>query len=326
MPTSRRGAGVGFALITGLIALFAFAPSAWAVEPGGPSGDGIQPYVVEDANGDPVTNPDCEDALGPGYFQLKDDNPGAGNKTLADSYMSVALVYGTFPIGDSHEGESYVNFTATKGVDAVIVKGGQPGDAFVYTPESKDDTLLHPPINPNNGKYFGISHVDVCYDIELEVSKTATTSFTRDHDWKVSKTNDTTGTVNVAPGEPYKVNYEVTAETNGYADSGFAVSGNITVKNPHPTASREQRAGNRRALRRNGCEDRGRRGDVPEDDARPGRNDDLQLYRLADERDERHQQGHGHYDHGRDRLGVGNGRIHVRRTDDRRGRLRAGIR
>jgi len=237
MPTSRRGAGVGFALITGLIALFAFAPSAWAVEPGGPSGDGIQPYVVEDANGDPVTNPDCEDALGPGYFQLKDDNPGAGNKTLADSYMSVALVYGTFPTADPHGGESYVNFTATKGVDAVIVKGGQPGNAFVYTPESKDDTLLHPPINPNNGKYFGISHVDVCYDIELEVSKTATTSFKRDYDWKVSKTNDTTGTVNVAPGEPYKVNYEVTAGTNGYVDSDFAVSGNITVKNPHPTAT-----------------------------------------------------------------------------------------
>lgn len=201
-----------------LFLVFALAallvPATVSAAPGAASGDGVVP--VEEPS-----NPTCP----AGLIELKADNE-PDDQTLSDGTLTVVL--------DFHNGGSgeLVDWSSNIGVDRVIVKGGPNGNAFVYTPEDKADTNLHAPINPSNGKYYDISHVSFCYDIELEVTKTAKTTFSREYDWTIKKSNDTTGTVKLAPGQTFEVNYEVTAEVEKYADSGWAVEGQITVKNP----------------------------------------------------------------------------------------------
>jgi len=77
-----------------------------------------------------------------------------------------------------------------------------------------------------------------CYDLSVE--KTADTTFDRNYDWTVTKVEDdgTTDLV-LAEGEPYTLNYTVTADVEGYTDSNHAVSGSITISNSHPTLGAE---------------------------------------------------------------------------------------
>jgi hypothetical protein len=54
------------------------------------------------------------------------------------------------------------DWTSNIGVDAVFVKGGNDGN--LYSPEAKEDTGLHAPVNPQNRRFFGLSHISFCYD------------------------------------------------------------------------------------------------------------------------------------------------------------------
>lgn len=49
-------------------------------------------------------------------------------------------------------------------VGAVIVKGGPNANVYTYSPPVESDTGLHAPVNPNNGKYYGLSHI--CFESE----------------------------------------------------------------------------------------------------------------------------------------------------------------
>ncbi len=60
----------------------------------------------------------------------------------------------------------FFDWIATLGMDGVIVKGGDNADVYIYDPESFGDTGLHAPLNTNNNKFFGISHIEFCYDQE----------------------------------------------------------------------------------------------------------------------------------------------------------------
>ena len=82
----------------------------------------------------------------------------------------------------------YFDWNSNIGVDAVIVKGGPNSDAFVYDPgigEVTLDTDLHAPVI--NGSPFGLSHIEFCYDVEPQVSKTADTSLDRTFKWTIDK-------------------------------------------------------------------------------------------------------------------------------------------
>jgi hypothetical protein len=48
---------------------------------------------------------------------------------------------------------------------AVIVKGGPDANVYFYDGQTSDDGLTAP-INPNNGKPYGISNVTLCWDFE----------------------------------------------------------------------------------------------------------------------------------------------------------------
>jgi hypothetical protein len=130
---------------------------------------------------------------------------------------------------------TYVDWESTFGVDAVIVKGGSNANSYVYEPpaESLGDSGLASPINPNNGQPFGLSHVDFCYDYEVDVTKTADTSYTRTYDWTIDKTGDQTS-LTLSKGQQFLVDYDVTVDAT-HTDSDWAVAGDISVHNPDPT-------------------------------------------------------------------------------------------
>ena len=75
---------------------------------------------------------------------------------------------------------TYFDWTSTLGMDAVIVKGGNNSNVYTYDPESYGDDGLSAPTDLNNGKPFGISHIEFCYDFEPTVTKNAQASYDAD--------------------------------------------------------------------------------------------------------------------------------------------------
>jgi hypothetical protein len=100
-------------------------------------------------------NPSCFDL---GYdHELKFDPPTAGSKS--GEGVTVDLSIGADQFGQ------LVDWTSSKPIDAVIVKGGPNANAYVYVGESSGDTGLHAPFNGPD-KYYGLSHVNFCWDDE----------------------------------------------------------------------------------------------------------------------------------------------------------------
>jgi hypothetical protein len=100
-------------------------------------------------------NPSCLDL---GYEHgLKFDPPNAGSKS--GEGVTVELSLGSDQYG------TLVDWTSSKPIDTVIVKGGPNANTYVYASESSGDTGLHAPFNGPD-KYYGLSHVDFCWDDE----------------------------------------------------------------------------------------------------------------------------------------------------------------
>jgi hypothetical protein len=178
---------------------------------------------------DPVylpDNPSCSDV---GYdYGFKVDPPNSG------TYAFPLTTYGvTISTADG----VYFDWTSELGVDAVIVKGGPDANLYIYDPptESFGDTGLHSPINPNNQMPYGLSHIEFCYDFEVDVSKTANTTFTRTYNWTIDK-SVTPDTWHLFTGDSGTSRYTV-AVTRSFTDSDWAVTGTITIENNTPFAA-----------------------------------------------------------------------------------------
>jgi hypothetical protein len=211
------------ALLIGAFALFGgkFASATDPTDPGPPSGANITPKLI-------LGNPDCSDPniTGGPYRELKIDNvngPFDGTYTSDDGLLTVTI---------SDSTSQSFKWSSNIGVDAVIVKGGPAGDAYVYDPpkELTGDSALHPPVDPNNGQFYGISHVSFCYDLELKVEKTANTSFKRTYTWNIDKTADK-DKVTLPIGGTSPVNYSVKVWQTS-TDSDWKVDGTIKVTAP----------------------------------------------------------------------------------------------
>ena len=122
------------------------AAGALFVIPGAAGAATVQPALHEG-------NPNCAD-LGYGH-EIKFDPPSAGSKS-ADG-VTVDMTLGSDMFG------TLVDWTSSAPIDAVIVKGGPMGNAYVYPGESSGDTGLHTPFNGPD-KYYGLSHVNFCWD------------------------------------------------------------------------------------------------------------------------------------------------------------------
>lgn len=59
-------------------------------------------------------------------------------------------------------------------VTSVIVKGGPNANLYTYDPPATSDTGLHAPINPNNNKPYGLSHLCFSTDEEKKGDPTPT--------------------------------------------------------------------------------------------------------------------------------------------------------
>jgi len=133
---------------------------------------------------------------------------------------------------------TYFDWASTLGLDAVIVKGGPNANVYVYDPpaESFSGSGLSSPINSNNGNPYAISHIEFCYDYEVDVTKTAETSFTRTYDWNISKSVSPASWA-LFTGDSGTSTYTVAVTKTGFTDSGWAISGTITIENNTPFAA-----------------------------------------------------------------------------------------
>lgn len=159
------------ALITAVAFTIPFVFSAPAgaahVLPGGPSGDGVQPVGVHG-------NPDCSDLLGTDDFLFEHKTGVPTDETIPLSFDGLS---GSVTV-DVHPDSTFdFSFSGDFVAAAVIVKGGPDANFYDYRPDGNaDDTGLHAPINPNNNKFFGLSHISFCVaeaGAELEITKTA---------------------------------------------------------------------------------------------------------------------------------------------------------
>ena len=116
------------------------------------------PAVAGATTVDPVDYPGNPSCLDLGYdHELKFDPPSAGS--MSGGGVTVDMTLGTDQYGE------LVNWTSSKPIDAIIVKGGPNANAYVYVGESSAGTGLHAPFNGPD-KYYGLSHVNFCWDDE----------------------------------------------------------------------------------------------------------------------------------------------------------------
>jgi hypothetical protein len=161
--TVRRSLVVGLAAIAGAVALFTVLPaSATHVAPTQAPG-----------------NPACP----AGTTTLKIEPVADG--TFTDGTLTV-----TIDVRDTADGQVF-DWTSNIGVDQVIVKGGPNANIYTYDPEATSDTGLHAPINPNNDRFFGLSHISFCYDADAPTTTPSTTTTST----STTSTSTTTTTV-----------------------------------------------------------------------------------------------------------------------------------
>jgi hypothetical protein len=196
-------------LLPGLALVAALAFSAPA------SATSIEPDFVSG-------NPTCASL---GYdFSFKIDPPNAGTYSI-DGLHTVTV---------TTDGVNF-DWSSDLEIDAVISKGGPNANIYGYEPpaEATSDTELHSPVNPSNGTFYDLSHIDFCFDYEVKITNEIQTSFTRMYQWDLDKS--------VAPelwtlfsGDSGTSLYTIAAERTGFMDSDWAAAGTITIHNPSP--------------------------------------------------------------------------------------------
>jgi len=99
-------------------------------------------------------NPSCS-AVGSGYREVKIEPVRPGRHAFGDREFSGVL---------DVRGVRF-DWSASQGVDVVIVKGGPNARVYRAATEVTSGTDLHAPINPANGEPYGLSHIAFCYDL-----------------------------------------------------------------------------------------------------------------------------------------------------------------
>ena len=232
--TNLKRRRFGFVVAVAVLFLGLSSGAAMAVTPGLYLVEG-NPNCANLYETDVISGPDTELLdLGPLFGFKYDTNPtGDVSSTLTNNAPWV-VTNGPQDPGNSvsifnvlvsgGEGVQF-DWSATLGIDAVIVKA-QDANAYVYSPEAFGDSGLVAP----DGK--AISHVEFCYDYEVDVSKDATPSFTRTYEWTITKDFD--ATYDKFIGDPATSHgYEVSVDQT-VTDSDWNVTGFIYIDNNTP--------------------------------------------------------------------------------------------
>lgn len=152
-------------------------------------------------------NQNCSDII-PDAEELRIEPPADG--TFTDGTLTVTLDVRTLTSDDpdhlgNQTGSPVFDYTATGGatVIGVAVKGGPNTNFYDYRPGGANSgTALHAPVNPNNSKFFGLSHISFCYvpkvqpTVVTQVSAASITIGGSVHDTAtLSGGNNPTGTI-----------------------------------------------------------------------------------------------------------------------------------
>ena len=251
-PTRILVLALMLALMLGVLAMFGDKPASAqssSGEPtaGAPSGDefdNITPTLITQEVDNSVH---CDEVglAGPlNEYKVEPVTDGAHTDgPLTVNLTTKTLTGSEDPVPSPFPGPAF-DWTSNLGIDAVIVKGGPGTDTYVYEPpqEATADTNLHAPVNndpndPDNGKYYGLSHITFCYDGEtvfkpLTATKTADGSYDRNIKWELTKTVDDNYHSGLA-GDSFNSIWTVTATKNDEALSNFNVAGDIKITNPN---------------------------------------------------------------------------------------------
>ncbi len=168
---------------------------------------------------------------------FKNDNVTCKSAGYDFEYKLEPVRSGTFSVNNvvfkvTVNGQKF-NWTSSVPLDAVFVKGGTGVNMYTYSPEVKGDTSLNAPINPNTNQPYGLSHISFCYDYELDVSKTATTSYTEKHKWEIKK-EVTPKIWDIFVGDSVNLLYTINLNKTGSEKTNYLVKGNILIANNSP--------------------------------------------------------------------------------------------
>lgn len=141
-------------LAGGLVAAVALVLAGIALAahlPGGPSGAGVQPSVVamDEANA-------CDGGV-------KIEDPASGGYDL---FFGTFTIHLNITVTNTAQGPTFSFSSPDPGelVTSMYVKGGPTANFYDYGTGLASDTGLHSPINDNNGKYYGLSHLCIFAD------------------------------------------------------------------------------------------------------------------------------------------------------------------
>lgn len=169
-------------------------------------------------------NPTCGDLL-PGSIEIKIEPVAVTSKTQDGVTVWITRV-------DPTSQATEIDWHASVPMDGVLLKSGSEGHFFYnyaaapVGPQLADDGL------ETSGQ--AISHLSFCFTPRLRVTKTAAPEYTRtfDYDWTIAKTGSV-GSLTLATGQVQAIGYTVeVGALEDVADSGFGVSGLITIHNP----------------------------------------------------------------------------------------------
>lgn len=115
---------------------------------------GVTPYILDSAQGGNVT---CDQV---GMYEF------SSARTNYDEYTGLFDV--DFPAGLTVNTDgTYVTWSSTFGIGAVIVKGSNAANVYVYEPQAYGDSGLASPVNAS-GNPAGLSNITFCWNPEPE--------------------------------------------------------------------------------------------------------------------------------------------------------------
>ena len=96
-------------------------------------------------------NPRCSD-VSTGLHSIKIDPVPQGTTSWGHSSLN----------GQITVAGKLVDWSSVQPISVVIVKGGPNANIYRYDPAATSGEDLHAPVNPKNGQFYGLSHVDFC--------------------------------------------------------------------------------------------------------------------------------------------------------------------
>lgn len=158
----RSGRTNGGRLVTilatfGLLSALVVPTAVLANHPGGPTTTEMVAPTFE------AGNPSCASIGSEAEVSFKINAPETG--TFTDPTTGIVFTI-TSPSTLPGEGSGpSFDFSASGGVVLeMIVKGGPNANLYDYGTGVSSDTFLHAPVNHGNGRFYGLSHLEICYN------------------------------------------------------------------------------------------------------------------------------------------------------------------